>query len=404
MEMLKTAAGVDIVHIPYKGSAPAVTDLLGGQRAGSRSSCRATCCRTCSRGKIRLLASTGRKRFASTPNAPTMIESGFPDFEAVAWIGVLTTGGTPRPIIERYHRELGEDLRAARGARQAARRSSSKIVAGTPEQFGEWIRMGDSALGKSDQADGREGRRLAMTRPMQRPFRIPRSTSDKKRLELIKGYRVHEQRTPSQARAVVDAVADGWARSSARGADPARRRRSRLQSPGGARAEGTPIVVGGQRADEAGSPVRRRADRSLGGELPRQVRPSGRRDTSSRLDPNFKALRPRADARRTAATASARSSPAPIPNPGYDDWMRPPHIHFSVFARRRHAAPDHADVFPRRGAERHRSDPQRHRGPRCARVADRARSWPVGRSYRFDIVLRGKAETAFLRRSLSAFG
>ena len=138
MEMLKTAAGVDIVHVPYKGSAPAVTDILGGN-VQTAFFVPGNVLQYVKSGQIRLLASTGRKRFASTPNVPTMIESGYPDFEAVAWIGFLTTGGTPRPIIERYHREIVKILNSPE-VRDKLLAVEFEMVAGTPEQFGEWIR------------------------------------------------------------------------------------------------------------------------------------------------------------------------------------------------------------------------------------------------------------------------
>src|SRR5439155_148745 len=57
-------------------------------------------------GKARVIASTGHKRFPSMPDVPTMIEQGYPDFVAVSWIGFLAPGGTPRPIVERYNKEL----------------------------------------------------------------------------------------------------------------------------------------------------------------------------------------------------------------------------------------------------------------------------------------------------------
>ena len=138
MEMLKTAAGVDIVHIPYKGSAPAVTDLLGGN-VQTAFFVPGNVLQYVKSGQIRLIASTGRKRFASTPNVPTMIESGFADFEAVAWIGFLTTGGTPRPIIDRYHREIVKILNTPE-VRDKLLAVEFEMVAGTPEQFVEWIR------------------------------------------------------------------------------------------------------------------------------------------------------------------------------------------------------------------------------------------------------------------------
>src|SRR5436190_3995081 len=105
MEMFKSAAGIDIVHIPYKGSAPNVTDLLGGQVQLSFL-VPGNVLPHLGAGKLKVLAVSGRKRFAATPNTPTMIESGFADFEAIAWIGFLAPGATPKPAIERYNREL----------------------------------------------------------------------------------------------------------------------------------------------------------------------------------------------------------------------------------------------------------------------------------------------------------
>ena len=146
MEMLKTAANVDIVHIPYKGSAPAVTDLLGGN-VHTAFFVPGNVLQYVKSGQIRLLASTGRKRFATTPNVPTMIESGFADFEAVAWIGFLTTGGTPRPIVDRYNRELVKILNSPE-VRDKLLAVEFEMVAGTPEQFGEWIRTEIQRWGK----------------------------------------------------------------------------------------------------------------------------------------------------------------------------------------------------------------------------------------------------------------
>ena len=146
MEMLKTAANVDIVHVPYKGSAPAVTDILGGN-VQTAFFVPGNVLQYVKSGQIRLLASTGRKRFATTPNVPTMIESGYPEFEAVAWIGFLTTGGTPRPIIDRYNREIVKILNSP-DVRDKLLAVEFEMVAGSPEQFGEWIRTEIARWGK----------------------------------------------------------------------------------------------------------------------------------------------------------------------------------------------------------------------------------------------------------------
>lgn len=137
MEMLKAAAGVNIVHVPYKGPAPAVTDLLAGTIPMSfmvpgnvLAHARA--------GKLRLVASTGRTRFAGTPNVPTMIESGFAEFDAEAWIGFLAPGATPRPVIDRYHREITRILQLPE-VRDKLTAVEFEMVGSTPEQFRDWI-------------------------------------------------------------------------------------------------------------------------------------------------------------------------------------------------------------------------------------------------------------------------
>ena len=138
MEMFKSAAGINLVHIPYKGSAPNVTDLLGGQVQLSFL-VPGNVLPHLGGGKLKVLAVSGRKRFAATPGTPTMIESGFADFEAIAWIGFLAPGATPKPVIERFNRELVRILNSPE-VRQKLLDIQFEIVAGTPEQFAEYIR------------------------------------------------------------------------------------------------------------------------------------------------------------------------------------------------------------------------------------------------------------------------
>jgi tripartite-type tricarboxylate transporter receptor subunit TctC len=138
MEMLKLAAGIDLTHVPYKGSAPAVTDLLSGQVQAAML-VPGNVLPHLKAGKLRALATTGRKRFSGTPEIPTLIEAGFPDFEAVAWIGFMAPGGTPRNIIDAYHAELIHVL-ATPEVKQRLLDIQFEIVASTPEQFDEYIR------------------------------------------------------------------------------------------------------------------------------------------------------------------------------------------------------------------------------------------------------------------------
>jgi tripartite-type tricarboxylate transporter receptor subunit TctC len=147
MEMFKTAAGIkDMTHVPYKGSGPTVTDLLGGQIQASFLIAGNVLPHLKS-GKLKVLASTGRTRFASTPNVPTMIESGFADFEAVGWIGFMAAGTTPRPIIDRWHKELVRVV-ALPDVSDKLKAMEFEIVSSTPEKFAEYIRWETPRWGK----------------------------------------------------------------------------------------------------------------------------------------------------------------------------------------------------------------------------------------------------------------
>jgi tripartite-type tricarboxylate transporter receptor subunit TctC len=105
-EMFKSAVGVDIVHVPYKGTVQAVSDLVAGQvqmvfsdMVPAMPHIRA--------GRLRPLAVTTRERSSVLPDVPTMIESGVPDYESGVWWAVLSPKGTPAPIVNRLNAELG---------------------------------------------------------------------------------------------------------------------------------------------------------------------------------------------------------------------------------------------------------------------------------------------------------
>lgn len=105
MEYFKMQAKIDIVHVPYKGTGPMLTDLLGGQTqltfngvppiAGQIKG-----------GKLRPIAVGSAKRVPSMPDVPTIAESGYPGFETSQWYGILVPAGTPKPIVDRLHREI----------------------------------------------------------------------------------------------------------------------------------------------------------------------------------------------------------------------------------------------------------------------------------------------------------
>jgi tripartite-type tricarboxylate transporter receptor subunit TctC len=152
MEMLKLAAGVDMTHVPYRGAAPALTDLVAGN-VQAAFLVPGNVMQFAKEGRLKLIASSGMKRFASTPDVPTLVESGYPDLVATSWIGFLTTGGTPRNIIDRYHREIVRILQMPE-IRDKLVGMEFDVVAGTPEQFSAWIKTEIPRWGKVIKATG----------------------------------------------------------------------------------------------------------------------------------------------------------------------------------------------------------------------------------------------------------
>jgi tripartite-type tricarboxylate transporter receptor subunit TctC len=146
MEMLKLAAHIDVTHVPYKGSAPAVNDLIGGQ-VDAAFLVPGNISQFVKSGKARVIATTGLKRFPSAPDVPTMIEQGYPGFVAVSWIGFLAPAGTPQPIIDRYHKEIVRILNLP-DVKATLQGMEFEVVGGTPDQFAQWIQAEIPRWGK----------------------------------------------------------------------------------------------------------------------------------------------------------------------------------------------------------------------------------------------------------------
>lgn len=146
MEMFKDAAGIDIAHIPYRGAAPAVTDLVAGQ-VQAAFMVPGNVQQFVRDGRLRALAVTGERRLVSSPDVPTMIEQGFPGFVAVSWIGFLAPSATPRPAIDRLNREIVKILRSPEiDAR--LKQMEFDVIASSPQQFSDWIQSEIRRWGK----------------------------------------------------------------------------------------------------------------------------------------------------------------------------------------------------------------------------------------------------------------
>jgi tripartite-type tricarboxylate transporter receptor subunit TctC len=98
-------------------------------------------------GKLRLIASSGSKRFASTPEVPTMIEQGYPGFVATSWIGFVAPAATPKPVIDRYHREITRIV-ALPEIKAKLEAMEMEIVSTSPAQFADWIQAEIPRWGK----------------------------------------------------------------------------------------------------------------------------------------------------------------------------------------------------------------------------------------------------------------
>jgi tripartite-type tricarboxylate transporter receptor subunit TctC len=138
MAMFLSQAGIQMNHIPYKGSAQAVTDLLGGQVSAAMPGLAAMRGHI-REGRARALAVTGAKRASAAPEIPTMMEQGLKDYELYVWMGMLAPKGTPAPIIERLHREFVTALRA-QPVKTFMDGAAIEAVGSTPAEFGKFFR------------------------------------------------------------------------------------------------------------------------------------------------------------------------------------------------------------------------------------------------------------------------
>jgi tripartite-type tricarboxylate transporter receptor subunit TctC len=154
-ELLKGMAGIDMVHIPYKGSPPALVDLMAG-RVPIMSSTMPPVLPHIRSGKVRALAVTSARRSPALPDLPTVAESAVPGYEAIAWQGLLAPAGTPRPAIARIHSEFARVLRQPEVVARLGEQGY-ETVASTPEWFAAYTKTEIAKWSKVIKAAGIKG-------------------------------------------------------------------------------------------------------------------------------------------------------------------------------------------------------------------------------------------------------
>jgi tripartite-type tricarboxylate transporter receptor subunit TctC len=152
MELLKTQAKVFIVHIPYRGFPPAVTDLLAGN-IDTMFAITPAVLPQVKAGRMKGLAVTALKRSELAPDIPSVAELGLPQLESLAWIGLLAPAGTPPEIAARLSAEAVKGMRNPE-TREALGRQGFDVVASSPEEFSRWIRAESEKWSKVIRASG----------------------------------------------------------------------------------------------------------------------------------------------------------------------------------------------------------------------------------------------------------
>ena len=145
-ELFKSMAGIDVLHIPYKGSGQALVDLMAG-RVTMIFDNMPSVLPYIKGGKLRGLASTGPRRSAAMPDLPTIAEAGLPGYESLSWSGIAVPAGTPRDIVLRLNREIGAVLAQA-DVKQKLAEQGADPIGGAPEVFSAHVRGEREKWGK----------------------------------------------------------------------------------------------------------------------------------------------------------------------------------------------------------------------------------------------------------------
>ncbi len=152
LEVPNSLTGTSIVHVPYKGTQQAASDLIGGQ-IDILCDNLASMLPMVKANRVRALGVTSLKRTAALPDLPTLDEAGVPGFELTGWAGMATPTGVPRDIVQRLNSEINKALASPAVQKGLASRGGTGM-GGTPEQFAEHVRRETERLGKLIRAIG----------------------------------------------------------------------------------------------------------------------------------------------------------------------------------------------------------------------------------------------------------
>ena len=152
-ELFMRAAKISMVHVPYTGSAPALTDLLGGHLSIFFCNMLSATPHVSS-NRLRALAVSSAQRSPVTPQVPTVAESGYPNFETVTWFGLMTPAGTPEDIVVRLRAEAAKIVRRTDVAEQLASQGGTAIIDKNADEFANYIKVETEKWGRIYQALG----------------------------------------------------------------------------------------------------------------------------------------------------------------------------------------------------------------------------------------------------------
>jgi tripartite-type tricarboxylate transporter receptor subunit TctC len=152
MELLKSDAKAFMVHIPYRGFPPALTDLLAGNIQAMFAIIPAVLPQV-KAGKLKALAVTGLKRSSLAPDIPSVAELGYPQLESLAWIGLLVTAGSPPDVVQRLSTEAARGMHAA-DTREMLAKQGFDVIGSSPAEFSRWIKAESAKWAKVIKASG----------------------------------------------------------------------------------------------------------------------------------------------------------------------------------------------------------------------------------------------------------